>query len=137
MEEDVFDDNGEICECIFHVKDSTDDGYVWTLSSGTFKVYKLSDAQMPESIVLLIPPPSTSTIPNFSLASVKIEPSDNSLCILSDSDDDTHSEIKLGDIVSNSFQTRGSQESSRPSRHNSRSSMSLSLFTGHPPIHPT
>ena len=136
VEEEIFDDNGEILECVFQVKDSTPDGYVWTLSTGTFKVYGLSHAQMSESTVLLTPPPSTSTVQVPGLASVKIEPSDNSVHLLSDSDDDTHSEIKLGDTRSNPFQSRGSQDSGRPSRQGSRSSMSASLSTGRPPIHP-
>ena len=137
VEEEIFDDNGEILECVFQVKGSTPDGYVWTLSTGTFKVYGLSHAQMSESTVLLTPPPSTSTVQVPGLASVKIEPSDNSVHLLSDSDDDTHSEIKLGDTRSNPFQSRGSQDSGRPSRQGSRSSLSASLSTGPPPIHPT
>ena len=91
---------------------------------------------MSRSTVLLTPPPSTSSVPIPGLASVKIEPSDHLVHILSDSDDDTHSEIKLGDTVSNPFQNRGSQESSRPSRQSSHSIMFASLSTGRSSIHP-
>ena len=103
VEEEVFDANGELCESIFQVKDSTDEGYVWNLTSGTYKVYGLSDVQMSGSTIIMTPPTSTSTVHVPGLATVKVEPTESNVQILSDSDDDNVNEIKLSDISSNPF----------------------------------
>lgn len=136
VEEEVFDANGELCESIFQVKDSTHEGYVWNLTSGTYKVYGLSDVQMSGSTIIMTPPTSTSTVHVPGLATVKVEPTESNVQILSDSDDDNVNEIKLSDISSNPFQSRGLLGSARPFQHHSRSSVSPSLSSGHPPIHP-
>ena len=53
VEKEIFDDNGVLTETILQLKSKDDEGYVWTLSSGTYKVFGLSDSQMSLSTMIL------------------------------------------------------------------------------------
>ena len=98
VEEESFDEEGQLRESRFQDRESTAEGYVWNLSSGMFKVYGLSEAQMSGSTVILTPPTSTSTVRVPSLVPVKMEPTDSTVHILSDSDDDVEKEVRVGEV---------------------------------------
>lgn len=64
--------------------------YVWILGPKSFRVLGLSDSQMQTSIILLINEYGASIINIHSVATVKIEQSDDDSFVLLDSDGDVY-----------------------------------------------
>ena len=88
VEQEMYSINGDILETIFDPKNMYQDGYVWILGPRSFKIIRLFDSQMRTSIVLLTNEYGASTVNVPSMASVKIESSDNDVLVLLDTDED-------------------------------------------------
>ena len=88
VEKEIFDDSGQICETVLQRKSTTVEGDIWNLTRGMYRVFGLTDAQLSVSTVLVTSCNSTSTIQVPTQPTVKIEPSDVNVHVISDSDDD-------------------------------------------------
>ena len=61
---------------------------MWSLGPGSYRVMGLSDSQMQASTVILTNESRTSTVQVPSVVTVKLEPTDDSVIVLLDSEDD-------------------------------------------------
>ena len=75
-------------------------GSMWNFGSGLFREIGLSKSQMQTSIISLTNESSTSIIQIPSIATVKLEPTDNSIFGPLDSEDDICASIDLSDSLS-------------------------------------
>ena len=73
------------------------DGYVWILGPGSFRVIGLHDFHMQTSIVLLTNEYDASTVHVHNIPSIKIEPNDVDVLVLLDSDEDVYPIVDLFD----------------------------------------
>ena len=89
VEEEVFNDNGNLSYTILQVSFRIDDGRVWFLLPGRYKVIGVTESQMATTIVLLTPGVSlTSTTHVPLLATIKKELDIQDVTLLSDDSDD-------------------------------------------------
>ena len=89
VEEEVFNDNGDLSHIVFHMSFRIDDGRVWFLLLGTYKAIGVTESEMATTTVLLTPSISlTSTTQAPLLATVKKEPDIQEVTLLSDDSDD-------------------------------------------------
>ena len=135
VEKEIFDDSGHICETVLQRKSTTAEGDVWNLTRGMYRVFGLTDAQLFASTVLVTPHNSTSTVQVPTQPTVKIEPSDINVHVISDSDDDAIPDGPTGGTSRIPICRRGSIGSTRslPTPDLRRSS---SISSSRPPVHP-
>jgi hypothetical protein len=86
LEQEMYSGDGEVYETILVQKTRTEDGSVWILGPGSFRVIGLSESQMQASTVILTNESGTSTVQIPTVATVKLEPNDDSVLVLSDSE---------------------------------------------------
>ena len=101
-------------ETILVPKNKTEDGFMWILGPGSFRVKGLSESQMQTSTVNLTNESGTSTVQIPSIAHVKVEPLDDSVFVLSDSEDDICASVDLSNISSFPFRSVHSTPSQLP-----------------------
>ena len=89
VEKEIFDDSGQIYEIVLQRKSTTAEGDVWNLTHGMYRVFGLTNAQLSASTVLVTPRNSTSIVQVPTQSTIKIEPFDVNVHVISDSDDDT------------------------------------------------
>ena len=108
VEKEIFDNSGQICETVLQRNSTTIDGVVWNLTCGMYRVFGLTDAQLSTSMVLVTPRNSTSTLQVPTQPTVKIEPSDVNVHVISDSDDDAILDGPIGDTSAIPIRRHGS-----------------------------
>ena len=135
VEKEIFDDSGQICETVLQRNSTTIDGVVWNLTRRMYRVFGLTDAQFSASTVLVTPRNSTSTVQIFTQPTVKIEPTDVIVHVISNSDDDAIPDAPIGDTSAIPIRRRASVGSTRSlSTPDLRHSPSIS--SSRPPVHP-
>lgn len=85
LEQEMYSADGEVYETILVQKTRTDDGSVWILGPGSFRVIGLSESQMQAPTVILTNESGTSIVQIPTVATVKLEPNDDNVLVLSDS----------------------------------------------------
>ena len=141
LEQEMYFADGQVCETIMIQKNRIEDGSMWILGPGSFRVIGLFESQMQASTIVLTNQSGASTIQMPNVANVKLEPDDNIVCILSDSDDNICATVDLSDTSSFLFKNTPSQVP----LHASKSSCSplYKKFVCHdtpsqrPPLHPS
>ena len=108
VKQEMYSMNDDILETILIPKNIYQDGYVWILAPGSFRVIGLSDSQMQASTVLLTNKYGASTVNMPTVATVKIEPSDNDVLVLLDSDEDVCHVVDLSDTSHFPYKPRSS-----------------------------
>ena len=89
VEEEVFNDNGDLNHTVLQMFFRIDDGRVWFLLPGKYKAIGVTESEMATTTVLLTPGVSfTSTTQAPLLATVKKEPGIQDVTLLSDDSDD-------------------------------------------------
>ena len=135
VEKEIFNDSGHICETVLQRKSTTAEGDVWNLTRGMYRVFGLTNAQLSTSTVLVTPHNSTSTVQVPTQPTVKIEPSNVNVHVISDFDDDAIPNGPTGGTSKIPICRRGSIGSTRflPTPDLRRSS---SISSSRPPVHP-
>ena len=87
IEQKMYFADGQVCETILIQKNKIEDGSMWILGPGSFRVIGLSESQMQASTIVLTNQYGASTIQMPNVANVKLDPDDNFVCVLSDFDD--------------------------------------------------
>jgi hypothetical protein len=95
LEQEMYSTDGEVYETILVQKNRTEIGFMWILGPGSFRVIGLSESQMQASTVILINESGTSLIQIPSIAPIKVESLDDSVFVLSDSEDDICASVDL------------------------------------------
>ena len=103
IEQEIYFADGQVCETIMIQKNKIEDGLMWILGLGSFRVIGLFKFQIQASTIVLTNQSSSSTIQMSNVANVKLEPDDNIVCVLSDFDDDICATVHLSDTSSFSF----------------------------------
>ena len=141
LEQEMFSADGQVCETILVQKNRTDDGSMWILGPGSFRVIGLSESQMQASTVVLTNQSGASTVQMPNVPTVKLEPDDNIVCLLSDSDDHICATVDLSDTSSFPFKNTPSQV---PLHASTSSCTPLSIKfacrdtpSQRPPLHPS
>jgi len=140
LEQEMYSEDGEVYETILVQKTRTEDGSVWILGPGSFRVIGLSESQMQASTVILTNESGTSTVKIPTVATVKLEPNDDSVLVLSDSEDDICVVVDLSDISLSPFKIKNSTPSQLPK---SPFSPMCNILIYHmtpsqrPPLHPS
>ena len=106
VEQEMYSVDGEVSETILLQKNRCDDGQYWILGPGSFRVIGLSDSQVQASTIVLTNNSCTSTVQLPLVANVKVEPSDDTILLLSDSDGDVCPVVDLFDTSHFPFRTR-------------------------------
>ena len=89
VEEEVFNNKGDLSHIVLQMSFWIDDGRVWFLLLGTYKAICVTESEMATTIVLLTPGVSlTSTTHVLLLATVKKKPDIEEVTLLSDDFDD-------------------------------------------------
>jgi len=114
IEQEMYSTVGEVYETILVQKNRTEHGSMWILGAGSFRVIGLSESQMQASTVILTNESGTSTVQIPSVATVKLEPSDDSVFVLSDSEDDICAAVDLSDVSPFPFRSTDSTRSQLP-----------------------
>ena len=78
-------------------KNRGEGGSMWILGSGSWRVMGLSDSQMQVSIIILTNESGTSIVQIPSVTTVKLELTDDSVLVLSDSEDDICVAVNISD----------------------------------------
>jgi hypothetical protein len=114
LEHEMYSADGEVYEMILVPKNRTDVGFIWILGPGLFRVIGLSESQMQASTVILTNESGTSTIQVPSIAHVKVEPLDDSVFVLSNSEDDICASVDLSNTSPFPFRSVHSTPSQLP-----------------------
>ncbi len=88
VEQEIFSSEGVLQETVLQMKCPSDDNSFWILKSGSYRVFGFSNSQMEGSTVVLTPVSNGSTVQLTPPVRVKIEPGEEHVTLLSDSDDD-------------------------------------------------
>jgi hypothetical protein len=114
LEQEMYSADGEVYETILVQKNRTEVGFMWILGPGSFRVIGLSESQMQASTVILTNESGTSIVQIPSIAYVKVEPLDDSVFVLSDSEDDICASVDLSNTSSFPFKSVHSTPSQLP-----------------------
>jgi hypothetical protein len=95
LEQEIYFADGDVYEMIFVQKNRTEVGFMWNLGPGSYRVIGLSESQMQAFTVILTNESGTSTVQIPSTAHVKVEPIDDRVFLLSDSEDDICASVDL------------------------------------------
>jgi hypothetical protein len=114
LEQEMYSPDGEVYETILVQKNRTEVGFMWILGPGSFRVIGLSESQMQASTVILTNESGTSTVQVPSMAPVKVEPLDDSVFVLSDSEDDICASVDLSNTSPFPFRSVHSTPSQLP-----------------------
>lgn len=87
-------------------KNMWEDGSLLILSFNSYRAISLSSLQMQASTIMLANESCTSTVQVPSVAIVKLEPTDDSMLVLSDLEDDICDVVDLFDTPSFPFNSR-------------------------------
>ena len=136
VEQEVVLESGEVIETVLQLKTRQEDGDVWILSTGLFKVFGFSDSELQGSTVCLTPASITSTVLLTPLVQVKTEPDTIPFTLLSNFDDDV---VPVVDLVStNQYPFRQTPLSDAGGSHcNPQLQRTPSRNVGRPPRSPT
>ena len=105
LEQEMYSADGEVYETVLVQKNRTEVGFMWILGPSSFRVIGLSDSQMQASPVILTNESGTSTVQISYVAPVKFEPTDDSVFVLSDSEDDLCASVDLSNTLSFPFKS--------------------------------
>ena len=105
---DVFHEWWYIFEPIFIPNNMCQNGYVWILGLGLYRVIGLRDSHMWASTVLLTNKSGASTVNVPSMTTIKIEPSGDDVLMLLDSDEDVYHVVDLSDTSPYPYKTKPS-----------------------------
>ena len=100
IEQKMYSADGQVCETIMIQKNRTQDGSMWILGPGSFKVIGHSESQMQASIIVFTNQYGSSTIQMPNVANIKLELDDNTVNVLSDFDDNICTTVHLSDTLS-------------------------------------
>jgi hypothetical protein len=114
LEQEMYSPDGEVYKTILVQKNRTDVGFMWILGPGSFRVIGLSESQMQASTILLTNESGTYTVQIPSIAPVKVEPLDDSVFVLSDSEDNICASVDLSNTSSFPFRSVHSTSSQLP-----------------------
>ena len=89
---------------------------MWILGPGLFRVRGLSKSQMQVSTVILTNESNTSKIQIPHVVSIKLQPIDDNMFVISDSEDDIYSFVNLSNTLSFPFKNVHSTSSHLPIR---------------------
>ena len=119
---------------LFYSVSPTAEGDVWNLTRGMYRVFGLTDVQLPASTALVTPRNSTSTVQVPTQPTVKIKPPNVNVHVISDSDDDAIPDGPTGGTSRIPIRRRGSIGSTRslPTPDLRRSP---SISSSRPPVH--
>ena len=95
LEQEMYSADGDVYEMILVQKNRTEVGFMWNLGPGSYRVIGLSESQMQASTVILTNESGTSTVQIPSTTHVKVEPIDDRVLLLSDSEDDICASVDL------------------------------------------
>ena len=140
LEQEMYSADGEVYETILVQKTRTDDGSVWILGPGSFRVIGLSESQMQAPTVILTNESGTSTVQIPTVATVKLEPNDDNVLVLSDSGDDICAAVDLSDISPFPFKSKNSTPSQLPKSpfsHVCNTLVHRMTPSQRPPLHPS
>ena len=134
VEEEVFDDAGDLSHTVFQMSFHINNGRVWFLLPGTYKAMGVTESDMAASTVLLTPGGSTTSTAQVPLpATVKKEPGIEEVTLLSDSDDDL---VRAPEISTTTPPPTQQQPFSDPLKVSQSPSVSQPS-SSKPPIHPS
>ncbi len=137
IEQELHSESGELLETVLQQKSRDDEGGLWTLGVGTYKVFGLTSSQLQGSTICLTPASVTSTVHLTPLVQVKIEKSDDTVVLLSDSDDeDIIPAVDLSDNSPYPYRCTPSTAAG-PSTAPPTTKSIHSFFTGKPPRSPS
>ena len=102
VEQELFQETGQLCETVLMQKSIVDSGSFWSLGAGSYKVIGLSELEMDASTVLLTNESITATPQIHSLCKVKLEVDD--VVVLSESDEDNIQVVDIAGTSSYPFQ---------------------------------
>lgn len=103
VEEEIYNNKGEISQIVFQLKSRIDDGAIWILRSGLFRVFGMSNLQMSTSTILVLLRASTSNFQITLVLWVKIKHLDLPIFTLTELEDDINLVINLEDTSVNPF----------------------------------
>ena len=96
--------DGDILEIILLQKTINEDGHFWILCPGSLRVLGVSDTHVQSSTTVLTNISCMSTVKLPLLFHVKFEPTENSIFLLSDADDDVCPTVDLFETSSYPFE---------------------------------
>jgi hypothetical protein len=105
LEHEMYSADREMYETILVPKNRTDVGFMCILGLGSFRVIGLSESHIQDSTVILTNEYGTSTVQILSIAHIKVEPLDDSMVVLSDSEDDICASVDLSNTSSFPFRS--------------------------------
>jgi hypothetical protein len=111
---EIYSVGGEVSRTILMQKNRSEGGSMWSLGPGSYRVMGLFDSHMQASTVILTNESGTSTVQVPSIVTVKLEPTDDSVIVLSDSEDDICAAVDLSDTSPFSFRSKDSTPSKPP-----------------------
>ena len=111
IKQEMYFAGGELSRIILMQKNRNEDGSMWILGPKLFRVMSLCDFQMQASTVILTNEYGTSSVQIPSVAIVKLEPTDDSVLVLSDSKDDICIVVDISDTSPFPFRSRDSTPS--------------------------
>jgi hypothetical protein len=111
LEQEMYYADGEVYETILVQKIITENGYVWILRSGSFRIIGLFESHMQAPTVILTNESNTFTVQILTVTTVKLEPNDDSVLVLSNSKDDICVDVDLSDISPFPFKSKNSTPS--------------------------
>ena len=97
--------NGKVYETILVQKNRTEVGFMWILGPGSIRVIELSESQMQASTVILTNESGTSTVQISYVTLAKLEPTDDSVLVLLDLEDDICAFVDLSNTLSFPFKS--------------------------------
>ena len=100
LKQKIYSADGEVYETVLVQKNRTKVGFMWILGPGSFRVIGISEFQMQVSTVILKNKSRTSTVQIPFVATVKLEPTDDNVFVLSDSEDDICASVDLSNALS-------------------------------------
>ena len=107
VEQELHLESGDVMETVLQQKSQDDDGGLWILGVGKYKVFGLTNSQMQRSTLCLAPMsmPTTSKIHLSPFVPVKVEPGQETVTLLSDSDEDIVAAVDLADTSANPYKS--------------------------------
>ena len=102
VEQELFQETGQLCETVLMQKSIVDSGSFWSLGAGSYKVIGLSKLEMDASTILLTNESITATLQIHSICKVTLEVDD--VVGLSDSDEDNIQVVDIAGTSSYLFQ---------------------------------
>lgn len=106
VEQELFQETGELCKTVLIQRSREDSGSFWSLGAGSYKLIGLSELEMDASTMLLTNESITTALQSPCLRKIKVEPGLEDVMVLSDSDDDNIQVVDLAGESSFPFQSK-------------------------------